>query len=108
MIKTVLPHKLNKIEYESHLSLRCVSSCFHSFFCDFHTNFFLAYPVNPKGLVFYIFQGLIHIFKDDFTKFQDKMHFFGIPGVFQEKKSKSRTFPGIYANPGQVLMVIFA
>ena len=24
---------------------------------------FFAHPINPKGLVFYIFQGLIHIFK---------------------------------------------
>ena len=29
---------------------------------------FFAHPKNSKGLaVFYIFQGLIHIFKEDFT-----------------------------------------
>ena len=47
---------------------------FTQFFCDFQTVCF-AHPINPIGLVFYIFQGLIHIFKDDFYK---------IPGQFQE------------------------
>ena len=79
-----LPHKLNRIEYEPHLALRRVSSDFHSFFLRFSLSFFFAHPINPKGLVvFYIFQGLIHIFKDIFTKFQDKRHFFQIPGIFQ-------------------------
>ena len=33
---------------------------------------FLAHPINLKGIVgFYIFQRLIHIFKDNLTKFQD-------------------------------------
>ena len=43
-----LPHKLNRIEYESHLTLQDVSSDFHSVFfyfhtvfCDFHTVFFI-------------------------------------------------------------------
>ena len=53
-------------------------------FCYFHIVF--VHPINPKGLVvFYIFQGLIHIFKDNFTKFQDNRHFPQIPGVFQDK-----------------------
>ena len=56
VIKTGLPHKLNRIEYESHLALRRVSSEFHSFFCDFHS--FFAHPISLKGLVvFDIFKG---------------------------------------------------
>ena len=47
------------------------------FFCDFHTAFF-AHPINLKGLiVFYIFQGLYHIFKEDYK----------IPGQFPTKGS---------------------
>ena len=60
-------------QYELHLALWRISSDFNLvFFCDFHT-VFLAHPINLKGLVvfFFIFQRLIHIFKDDFTKFQD-------------------------------------
>ena len=34
-------HKLNRIEYKSHLTLQHVSSDFHSFFYDFQTVFFL-------------------------------------------------------------------
>ena len=52
-----LPHKLNRIEYESHLTLQDVSSDFHSVFfyfhtvfCDFHT-VFLYYPINQKELI---------------------------------------------------------
>ena len=49
------------------------------FFCAFH---------NPKGLVvFYIFQGLIHIFKDNFTKFQDSR----TKGTFFQLQELSRT-----------------
>ena len=43
-------------------------------------------------MYFYIFQRLIHIFKDDFTKFQDKRHFFQIRGVFQDQ---GKNFPGL-------------
>ena len=57
------------------------------------------HPINPKGLVvFYIFQGLIHIFKDDFTKFQDKRQFFSIPGVFQDQGQIQGLFQ-VCANP---------
>ena len=67
-------------------------SIFLQFLCDFHTVFF-AHPINLKGLVlFYIFQRLIHIFDDDFTKFQDRRHFFQIPGVFQDH---GQFFPGL-------------
>ena len=40
--------------------------------------------MNSKGLVFYIFQGLIHIFKDDFTNFQDNSRTKGTFIKFQE------------------------
>ena len=44
---------------------------FTQFFAIF-TQFFFVHPINLKGLVvFYIFQRLIYIFKDYFTKFQD-------------------------------------
>ena len=75
---------MNRIEYESHLALLCVSSDFHSFFCNFNTVFF-AHPINPKGVVvFYIYQGLIHSFKDDFTKFQDISRIKGTFFIFQD------------------------
>ena len=59
-------YKLNRIEYESHLTLGRVSS-----FCDFYS--FLAHSINPEGL-----------------KFQDNCmtkgsFFFPIPGVFQDQ-----------------------
>ena len=45
-----------------------------------------------KGLVvFYIFQRLIHIFKDEFTKFQDKRHFFKFQ-EFSRTKVKFKDF----------------
>ena len=91
-------YRTNWIEYESHLILQSVSSDFHSFFCDFHT-VFLAHPINPKALVvFCIFQGLIHIFKDNFTKFQGNSR---TKGTFLNSRSfpgprlNSRTFPGL-------------
>ena len=37
--KPGLPHKLNRIEYESHLVLRSAHSDFYSVSCDFHTVF---------------------------------------------------------------------
>ena len=47
-------------------------------------------------MYFYIFQRLIHIFKDDFTKFQynsrTKGTFFQIRGVFQDQ---GKIFPGL-------------
>ena len=59
---------------------------FTQFFLRLPQVFFFAYPINPKGLVvFYIFQGLLNIFKDNFIKFQDKRHFFQIPGVFKDQ-----------------------
>ena len=68
---------------------------FTVFFAIF-TQFF-AHPINLKGLVvFYIFQRLIHIFKDEFTKFQDssrtKGTFFQIPGDFQDQ---GQFYPGL-------------
>ena len=55
--------------------------------------------MNPKGLVvFYIFQGLIHIFKDDFTKFQDIRHFFQFPGVFQDVGQIQELFHVCFCN----------
>ena len=61
------------------------------------------HPINLKGLVvFYIFQRLIHIFKDDFTKIQDnsrtKGTFFQIPGVFQDQDQFQGLFQ-VCANP---------
>ena len=59
---------------------------FTGFFAIF-TQFF-AHPINLKGLVVFLyFQRLIHVFKDDFTKFQagQKALFFQIPGVFQDQ-----------------------
>ena len=76
---------------------------FTHFFCDFDSFFFVffAHPINPKGqVVFYIFQGLTHTFKDDFTKFQDhsrtKGSFFQIPGVFQDQGQ----IPGVFRSVG--------
>ena len=43
------------------------------------------HPINLKGpVVFYIFQRLIHIFKDDFTKIQDNSRTKGTFFKFQE------------------------
>ena len=72
---------MNRIEYESHLVLRRVSSLFHSvFFYDFDTVFLYS-----KGLVaFCNFQGLSHIFKDGFTKFQDNSRTKGTFFIFKE------------------------
>ena len=70
---------------------------FTQFFAIF-TGFF-AHPINLKGLVvFYIFQRLIHIFKDDFTKFQDNFRTKGTFFKFQEfsmTKVKFKDFPGL-------------
>ena len=62
---------------------------------------FFAHPINLKGLVvFYIFQRLNHIFKDDFTKFQDnsrtKGTFFFIKfQEFSRTKVKFKGFPSL-------------
>ena len=46
---------------------------------------FFVHPINLKGqVVFYILQRLIHIFKDDFTKFQDNSRTKGTSFIFQE------------------------
>ena len=82
-IKTKTTHKLNGIEYKSHLPLQRVSSDFHSVFCDFHT-FFCASHKSEKTHCILYFQGLIHIFKDNFTKFQDNSRSKGIFFNFQE------------------------
>ena len=61
---------------------------------------FFWHTINPKGLVvFDIFQGLIHIFNNDFTIFQDKRHFFQFPGVFQDQGQIQGLFQ-VCANPG--------
>ena len=68
------PHKLNRIEYESQLAFQRVSSDFTQFFLIF-TGFF-AHLINPKGLVvIYIFQRLIHMFKDDLRNSRTKCKF---------------------------------
>ena len=67
---------------------------FTQFFVIF-THFF-ADPMKLKGLVvLYIFQELIHIFKNDFTKFQDKRYIFSDSWSFSGPRSNSRTFPGL-------------
>ena len=71
----------NRIEYESHLTLRRVFSYFHSVYAIF-TQVFFAHPINLKGLVVYliffkdlfIFSGLIlqnSRTKSTFFKFQE-------------------------------------
>ena len=56
----------------SHTSLCDVYIAFFSHFFAIFKKKFFAHPINMEGLVvFYIFQRLIHIIKDDFTKFQD-------------------------------------
>ena len=79
----------NWIEHESLRSLKLYLNDFQSGFLRFSHSFF-AHAINPKGLVvFYIFQGQIHIFKEYFTKVQDnsrtKGPFLQIPGVFQDQ-----------------------
>ena len=63
------------------------------------SQFFFAHLINLKGLVvFYIFQRLFHIFKDDFTKFQDNSRTKGTflnSRSFPGPRSNSRTFPGL-------------
>ena len=77
-------------EYELQLALWRESSDFHSVFLRFSHSFF-AHPINLKGLVvFYIFQRLIHIFKDDFTQFQDNSRTKGT--FFQDQ---GQIFPGL-------------
>ena len=77
-------YRTNWIEYQSHRINR-----FSSVFCDLYTVFF-AHPLNLKGLV--------HIYKDDFTKFQGNSrtkctfsNFRSFPGP----RSNSRTFPSL-------------
>ena len=69
---------------------------FTLFFCDFHTVFF-AHPINLKGLVVFLyFSKTNSCFQGCFYKilgqFQDKRHFFQIPGVFQDQ---GQIFPGL-------------
>ena len=56
----------------------------------------------------YNFQRLIHISKDDFTKFQDnsrtKGTFFQIPGVFQDQGQ----FFQVCANPVRACLILYA
>ena len=79
---------------------------FTQVFLRFSYSFF-AHPINLKELVvFYIFQGLIHISKDNFTKFQDKRHFFPIPGVFQDQGQIQGLFQ-VCANTGQGYTTVF-
>ena len=89
----------------SHPSLYNVYlAIFTKFFLQFSQGFF-AHPVNSKGIVvFYIFQRLINIFKDDFTQLQDKSGtkdtFFQIPGVFQDRGQIQGLFQ-VCVNPVQ-------
>ena len=63
------------------------------------------HPIKLKGLVvLYIFQRLIYIFKDDYTKFQDKRQFFQIPGVFQDQGQIQGLFQ-VWANPAKITHV---
>ena len=69
----------------------------HSF--AIFTQFFFGASINLKGLVcfFYIFQRLIHIFKDDFTKFKDYSRTKALlsNSSFPGPRSNLRTFPGL-------------
>ena len=53
------------------------------------TLFSFTHRINPiewkRISVFYYFQGQFHIFKGNLTKFQDKWHYFEIPGVVQDQ-----------------------
>ena len=88
-LKLGLPHKMNRIEYKSHLALQRVSSDFHSvFFCDFHTVFF-AHPIKREmtSCIWY-FSRTNSYFQGWFYKipgqFEGKRLFFLIPGVFHD------------------------
>ena len=62
---------------------------FIQFFCDFHTVFSASHKSKRTSCI-YIFQRLIHIFKDDFTKFQDNSRTKGT--FFQDQ---GQIFPGL-------------
>ena len=80
---------------------------FIQFFCDFHS--FFAHPINPKRLVvFYIFQRLIHIFMDDFTKFQDNSRTKGAFFKFQEFSRTKVKFFQVCANPVSACFILYA
>ena len=69
---------------------------FIQFFAIFTEFFCASHKSERTSCIFYIFQRLIHIFKDDLTKFQDNFRtkgtFFQIPGVFQDQ---GQIFPGL-------------
>ena len=78
------------------------------FFCDFHTVFF-AHPINLKGLVVFLyFQRLIHMFKDDFKKFQDNSRTKGTFFKFQEFSRTKVNFFQVCANPVKACLILYA
>ena len=91
------PDQTASSEYKSHHPLRRVSSDFLIFLPFSHS--FFAHPINLKGLVvIYMFQGLTHIFKDNFTNSRtipgQKALFFKFQ-EFSRTWSNSWTFPGL-------------
>ena len=92
-------YRTNWIEQNtSRTSLFDVYLAIFTHFLRFSNSFFI-HPINLKALVaFYIFQRLIHIFKDDFTKFQDNSRTKGNFSNFRSfprPRSNSKTFPGL-------------
>ena len=82
---------------------------FTQFFCDFHTVFFFAHPINFKRLVVFLY------FSKTNSYFQG--WFYKIPGQFQDKRhffSNSRSFPGpmsffqVCANPVRACLILYA
>ena len=76
-------------------SLHVDLAVFTQFFAIFS---FFSDPINLKALdVFYIFQRVIHIFKDDFTNCRaipEQKALFSNSRSFPGPRSNSRTFPG--------------
>ena len=103
-----LPQKLNRIEYESHLALRRVSSDFHSVFAIF-TGFFSASHKSERTSCILYFSKTNSYFQGWFHKipgqFQDKRHFFSNSRSFPGPRSNSRTFPGL-CEPCSYIMVL--
>ena len=92
VIKNRTLHKLNRIGVTP-----CSWTCIKWFSLSFQKVFF-AHPINPKGLVFYIFQGLIHIFKEilqNSRTIPGQKALFSNSRNFPRPRSNSRTFPGL-------------
>ena len=89
----------NRIKQNTMVALPLNTASHFVFYYRFCNSLDFYCALHPQKNCFYHFQGHFVIVKEIFSKFKDKLHFFRIPGVFQDQGHFQGLFK-VCANPG--------